>query len=200
MEGYIGEIRMFAGSFAPRGWMLCQGQQLSISTYQTSYVILGTTYGGDGINTFNLPNLGGRVPVGTGQRSGSTQYQLGQVTGTEQVTLTTATIPLHSHTATFTQSNAAATATGTLKAATGTNTLDPTNAYVGADGNDSFFNTPGSTLTQLAANAVTVNSVSGPTPTLAVGITGSSVPHDNMQPYLAVSYIICVEGIFPSRN
>lgn len=199
MEGYIGEIRMFGGTFAPRGWMFCQGQQLSISNYETIYTIIGTTYGGDGVNTFNLPALGGRVPIGTGQRPGSSAYVLGQVQGTESVTLLTANMPSHNHTPTVTVNTTAATATATLKAATTAGSTTPAGSYLGADGVVYFYATAG-TLTPLAPATISVTGFTGPAATVTVAVAGSSLPHSNIQPYTALNYIICVEGIFPSRN
>src|SRR5512136_2572601 len=96
-QPYVGEIRMFAGNFAPQGWMFCEGQLLPISQYDALFNLIGTTYGGDGINTFALPDLRGRVIVGPGQGSGLSNYVLGQQGGVETVTLTTNQIPQHSH-------------------------------------------------------------------------------------------------------
>src|SRR5437660_3101151 len=98
-QSYVGEIRMFAGNFAPAGWMLCQGQLLPISENETLFNLIGTTYGGDGQTTFALPNLSSRVPMHAGTLSGQT-FQLGENAGTETVTLTTNQIPIHSHPAT----------------------------------------------------------------------------------------------------
>ena len=105
---YIGEIRMFGGSFAPYGWALCNGQLLSIQQNGALFNLIGTTYGGDGVNTFALPNLQSRVPVHAGNDGGGNNYVLGQVAGTETVTLTAAQNPLHNHTVTA-QNNATAT-------------------------------------------------------------------------------------------
>src|SRR5712692_3721586 len=97
-QPYIGEIRIFAEHFAPAGWMFCQGQQLPISEYETLFQLIGTTYGGDGQETFNLPDLQGRAPMHMGQGPGITQnYQIGEKGGVESVTLTTQTIPIHTH-------------------------------------------------------------------------------------------------------
>lgn len=99
MEGYIGEVRLFGGNFAPLGWAFCDGTLYSISQFEAVYTILGTTFGGDGRNTFGVPDLRGRVAVGTGQGAGLTPIDLGEVGGTETVTMTTAQMPAHSHTA-----------------------------------------------------------------------------------------------------
>src|ERR1051325_1449436 len=107
-EPYVGEIRMFAGNFAPNGWMFCEGQTLPISEYEVLFNLIGTTYGGDGQSTFNLPNLSSRLPIhmGTGGRQ---TYQLGEMAGTEQETLTTQQIPVHTHPLTASQNSGTAT-------------------------------------------------------------------------------------------
>src|SRR6185369_546391 len=96
-EPYVGEIRMFAGNFAPNGWMFCEGQTLPISENEVLFQLIGTTYGGDGEETFNLPNLASRVPIHMGTGPDGTTYQLGEMAGTEQETLTTQQIPNHTH-------------------------------------------------------------------------------------------------------
>lgn len=193
---------MFGGTFAPRSWMLCAGQQLSINNYTALFALLGTTYGGDGVNTFNLPDLRSRVPVGTGQGPGLSNYPLGIVTGTESVTLLQTQIPSHTHQTTVTPGSGNVTATATLQAsASGGGGGTPGGALLGTDSNSATVYAPGtSPTTPMASAAITVTSFGGPTPNVTVGITGSSLPHNNLQPYLATNYIICVEGIFPSRN
>jgi microcystin-dependent protein len=199
MEGTIGEIRMFGGSFAPRGWQLCQGQVLPISTYDTVYTILGTTYGGDGVNTFALPGLGGRIAIGTGQGSGTSNYYLGMVTGTENVTLLTPSTPAHNHAASVTTDNVAVSATATLSAATSAGSSTPANCFLGTDGAGAFYTNTG-TLVPLASNTITVTGFTGPAATVSLAPVGGTQPHNNIQPYTTVNYIICLEGIFPSRN
>jgi microcystin-dependent protein len=162
---YIGEIRMFAGNFAPLDWALCNGQLLPISQYEALYQLIGTTYGGDGTNTFALPNLQSRIPVHQG--SG---FVLGQLSGSEQVTLTTQQIPSHTHTANAT--NVAA------------DQASP-KGYIWAQ----------STLNQYGTNPPTT--AMSPA---AIGNSGGSTPHDNMTPYLVVNFIIALFGVFPSQN
>ena len=170
-EGFIGEIRMFAGNFAPKDWAFCQGQLLSISQNTALFSILGTTYGGDGRSTFALPNLSGRVPVGVGQGAGLTNRQLGEMSGTETVTLTTAQMPAHSHTVN------AVTADG--------NQNLPTNSF------------PANTKTlDKEYSTVAPNTTMNPT---MIGVSGGSQPFGVMQPSLGMNYIICVNGIYPSR-
>ncbi len=170
-QAFVGQIRMFAGNFAPAGWMFCEGQLLPISQYETLFNLIGTTYGGDGISTFALPDLRGRVIIGPGQGSGLSNYVLGQEGGTESVTLTTNQIPAHSH---------AAIADSTLGSSdTPTNLLparypDSVPAY-------------GSNPTgQMNAAALLP--------------AGGGQPHNNVKPYLAIRYIISLFGIFPTQN
>jgi microcystin-dependent protein len=162
---YIGEIRMFGGSFAPAGWAFCNGQVLPISENDALFNLIGTTYGGDGQSTFALPDLRGRVPIHQGNG-----FTLAETGGAETVTLTVQQIPVHSHPAIASSDNA------TVAAAEG-NVLAQTPSY-----------TPyisGSPLNlALAANSV--------------GSDGGSQPHTNIQPYLCISFIISLFGVFPS--
>jgi microcystin-dependent protein len=162
-QPYVGEIRMFAGNFAPAGWMFCEGQLLPISEYETLFNLIGTTYGGDGQSTFQLPDLRGRLPVHFGNG-----FTLAETGGAETVTLTTSTIPAHSH--------------PFLASLTAGGTRNPTGNVLGTAVGGSFYD-------QL-------------TPTTALGASisniGGSQPHDNFQPYLCVSFIISLFGVFPS--
>ncbi|HEX3467628.1 MAG TPA: tail fiber protein [Candidatus Elarobacter sp.] len=163
---------MFGGSFAPAGWMTCDGQTLPISEYDTLFNLIGTTYGGDGQSTFNLPNITGRVPVhmGTNPSTGTT-YTLGQLGGVSSVTLTTAQIPNHTHPVAADSANAS------------TNQTVPTNTYYG---------NPTPTNIYSPGNAGPLH------PMMTLQSQGGSQPHDNLQPYLAVTYIISLFGIYPS--
>lgn len=178
MEGYIAEIRLFAGNFAPRGWAFCQGQILSIAQNTALFALLGTTYGGNGQTTFALPDLRGRVPVGTGQGPGLSNVTLGEVGGAPTHTLIITEMPAHNHTAQTTVN----------AAATGTTTSPSGNYPAGSTARDNIYNNT-SNATMNPGMAQTM-----------VGIAGGSQPHNNMQPYLGLNYIICMEGIFPSRN
>jgi len=173
MEGTIGEIRMFAGNFAPRNWAFCNGQLLAISTNTALFSILGTTYGGNGQTTFALPDFQGRVAVGTGQGPGLANVQLGEKAGTPNNTLTVANMPAHTHT--MNASSDAASVGSPAGNSLGAN----------ARGGISPF-APGAT-SQVAMGSTT-------------GSVGSSTPVNNMQPYLGMNYVICLFGIFPSRN
>ncbi|MCX4248096.1 phage tail protein [Paraliomyxa miuraensis] len=170
MEPFIGQIIMFAGNFAPRGWALCDGQLLPISQNQALFSILGTTYGGDGRTTFALPDLRGRASLHAGSGPGLTPRSLGQKSGEETVTLTVNQMPSHGHVV-----NAADTMA---------NVRSPSNAVLAQEATGAYQN---------GRTDVTMNPA-------MIGNSGGSQPHDNMQPYLVVNYIIALEGIFPSRN
>jgi microcystin-dependent protein len=167
-QPYVGQIRMFAGNFPPSGWMFCEGQLLSIAENETLFQLIGTTYGGDGQNTFALPDLRGRLPLHMGNNGGSAFAQ-GQPLGVETVTLTPNQIPAHSHTV------YATSAAGTALSASGT--------YLAAS------------AAQNAGYATTSNATAAAT---IVSTTGGNQPHINMQPYLCVSFIISLFGVFPS--
>ena len=180
MNDYIGEIRLFAGNFAPRNWAFCDGRLLPISSYTALFSILGTQYGGDGRTTFALPDLRGRVPLGPGQGPGLTSRQQGQASGAEQATLNANQIPAHTHSAT-------ATAHGSTSPG---DQSSPQNNYpaAGSDGGPSFFGA--SQDAQLGAGAVQAQ----------LQNTGGGQGHENLQPWLAINYIICLQGLYPSRN
>lgn len=167
---FVGEVRPVGFNFAPVNWMFCNGQLLSISEYNALYALIGTTYGGDGQNTFGLPNLQGRVPIHQGTGGGQS-YVLGQVGGVESVTLTIGTYPAHTH-ALSESTNAATAGQGPAN-----------NAVCG-----------GKPL--YASETASQKSMSGS----MVGTTGSSLPHDNLQPYLALNWIISLSGIYPSQG
>jgi microcystin-dependent protein len=168
-QPYVGEIRMFAGNFAPAGWMFCEGQLLPISEYETLFNLIGTTYGGDGQSTFGLPDLRGRIPVHVGTGGGAS-YSLAQTGGAETVTLATATVPSHSHPL-LASTNVAQGST-------------PNGNVTGQPGSSSKIYRPATPAQQMAPNSI--------------GSTGGSQPHNNFQPYLCVDFIISLFGIFPS--
>lgn len=187
MEPFIGMIVMFGGNFAPRGWALCDGTLLSISQYQALFSILGTTYGGDGRTTFALPPLRGRVPMHAGSGPGLTPRSLGEKAGWESVTLNTNQIPSHTH---------------------GISITDATLRVVREDGNTSepagaaIANvSPDSTMAYNNSTAPDANAAAGSLQIAAQALnTGGSQGHTNMQPYLAVNFIIALQGTYPSRN
>jgi microcystin-dependent protein len=176
-EPFVGEIRMFGGNFAPRGWMLCNGQTLAISSYTALFSLIGTTYGGNGVQTFQLPDLQGRLPVGQGQGPGLANYVIGESSGSEQVTLLVSNLPPHNH---------------LLSAST-------TAANTATIGNTVL---PG----KIASGHFYVANTGSPAPTvghlnpMSASMAGSGLPHSNLMPSLCVSFIISTIGIFPSRN
>lgn len=170
MEPFIGQIIMFGGNFAPRGWALCDGQLLAINSNQALFSILGTTYGGDGRTTFGLPDLRGRAPMHPGNGPGLTDRRLGQKLGVETNTLTTAQLPAHNHTV-------------SLPAKEEADTEVPTNNVIAGAGFDGFGTTSDTNMAPLP-----------------VGNTGSNQAVNNIQPVQCVNFIIALIGIFPSRN
>jgi Microcystin-dependent protein len=184
-DQFVGEIRIFAGTFAPTGWALCDGQILSISSNTALFSILGTTYGGNGQTTFALPNLNGRVPIGTGSGPGLTPRVEGETGGQETVTLLSTEMPAHSHTVT-------AGAVG-VPCYTGVGNSDtPENSYP-ASSSKSYTTTE-------TANASTKGAMNTTGSTVTLATTGGGQPHNNLQPYLVVRYIIALQGIYPARN
>ena len=191
MQAFLSTILVWPPNFAPNGWALCAGQLMSISQNTALFSLLGTTYGGDGITTFGLPNLQGRVPVGAGQGSGLSLYNLGDNGGVESVTLGINTMPQHSHSATqnLAVSLPAVTTTGT--------TNQPGPSVAPAAPTDAARN-PVNIYSNAAPNQnLGKPSISG---TISIGLTGNGLPHENRQPYLAVNYIIALQGFFPSRG
>jgi microcystin-dependent protein len=182
IEPYLGNVTVFAGNFAPRGWMFCQGQLLAIAAYDALFALIGTTYGGDGQSTFGLPDLRSRTSIHAGQGAGLNMYTLGEMAGTENVTLLSINMPAHSH------SLISFTAVQPASTATTSGVSSPQNAYPASGA--TVFNTQSPDGGQMA----TWSSISS-TP-----IAGGSQPLSVIQPYLAMNYIIAVEGIFPSRN
>ncbi|GAA3739092.1 tail fiber protein [Flavobacterium ginsengisoli] len=184
-QEYLGVIKIFAGNFAPRNFMYCAGQLLSIAQNSALFSLLGTTYGGDGITSFALPNLQGVVPIGQGQDRFGNYYALGQVAGSPTTSILTSNLPAHVH-----------TGPGKISVSSGNSTNS-----VAADG--ASIATPGSFVSRVftptlgfatATPNVNLNS------NVTTAPTGSNIPINNMQPYLAINYIICTAGLFPSRN
>lgn len=171
-EPFVGEIRMFAGNFAPRGWAFCDGQLLAVSQNDALFSLLGTIYGGDGRTTFGLPDLRGRIPIHAGTGPGLSPRRLGAKGGAEKVTLTVNQLPSHSHQ--MQASTATASETRPEGNVTGSNT--PIDIY--------FENTP-STVSMNANNVLNV---------------GGSRSHTNLMPFLCVHFIIALVGIYPSRH
>ncbi len=171
-EPYIGEVRMFAGNFAPAGWALCQGQSVPISQNDTLFNLIGTIYGGDGEETFNLPDLQGRVPMHMGQGPGLSQnYVIGERAGVEQVTISQQTTPIHSH---------------PLMASTAVANSTQARDQILAQSTQRAIYFEAQATSNLAPSCI--------------GPTGGSQPHENMAPYLVINFIISLYGVFPSQN
>jgi microcystin-dependent protein len=168
-DPFLAELRLSGFNFPPRGWAFCDGQLLPINQNQALFALLGTVYGGNGLTTFALPDLRGRVPVGFGSGPGLSERTLGEVGGHETVTLASNQLPAHSH---------ALTATTDLASDS-----SPAGGLLAGGGS---YGPPGSALVELATGAI--------------GASGGDQPHDNMQPYLVLNWIIALVGIFPSRN
>lgn len=167
---YIGEIRMFAGNFAPVGWLFCRGQLLPISEHETLFNLIGTTYGGDGETTFMLPDLQGRLPVSQGQGRGlAGSYVIGEKFGYESVTLRTPEMPMHNH--------------GFLASTAGGVTTNPQGAVAASPPDMALYLREGPSA-NFPAGTVTPR--------------GGSQPHENRAPVLAINYIISLFGVFPS--
>jgi len=176
MDNYIAEIRMFAGTFAPNGWFNCSGQLLSISQFSALFSLLGTAYGGDGVTTFGLPDFRGRVPVSTGQSSGGSYYNVGDIRGSENVTLTSLQMPVHTH-------------------------LVNTNSGL-ADQWDPAGGIPAGSANVEDNKEVytyTAKVSDGTLHPKTLSPAGGSQPFSVMQPTLAVTFIIAWQGIYPSR-
>jgi microcystin-dependent protein len=170
-EPFTGEIRMFAGNFAPQGWAFCDGQLLAVSQNDALFSLLGTIYGGDGRTTFGLPDLRGRIPIHQGSGPGLTPRQLGAKSGSEKVTLTAAQLPTHSH---------------TWQASSGAATQDsPVGAGLASPTANVYKSSP-SSLTPMKPDMVAAS--------------GGSAQHTNLMPALCVHFIISLFGIYPSRQ
>lgn len=206
MDAFLGMIAAFGFNFAPRGWMACSGQLLSIQQNSALFSLLGTMYGGNGIQTFALPNLQGRVAIGQGQSPGTSNYSIGQAGGTERTSILTSNLPPHIHSA----QSIISTPQGAIVAGDATT---PENNYlalspkIGSGPNATTLKTyatptvatptlpNGTTNTANIKSMAGSNTVSGNTHPAGVG-----QPIDIIQPYLAMNYCIATQGIFPSRN
>ena len=173
-QPYVGEIRLFAGNFNPNGWMFCEGQTLPISENEALFQLIGTTYGGDGQETFNLPNLASRIPIHMGTGPDGTTYQLGEMAGTEQETLTVQQIPVHTHQA--------------LSASTG-QVQSPSGAVLAT-----------ATSTQTGIRIYNATTPDTPLHPSSISPAGGSQPHENTQPFLCINFIISLFGVFPSQT
>ncbi len=178
-DDMLGEVKMFAGNFAPRGWAKCEGQLLPISQYSALFSLLGTTYGGDGKTTFGLPDLRGRVPMGSGKGPGLSPRKDGEKAGVEAVTLTISQMPSHSH----------STAPASV-AALDLNPEETDEEHHFEHGNESLISVGNQANTTVITNE----------PKVKIMNTGGSQPVQNVQPSLGINFIIALEGYFPSRG
>lgn len=181
MEGTLAFVTLFAGNFAPKNWAYCAGQLLPISQNTALFSLIGTYYGGNGTTTFALPDLRGRAVVGVGQAPGTSQYDIGQVGGTENTTITTSEMPAHAHPLQINIAPPSSSSTGT--------TNSPAGAVYALDAGSA------------SAYGSVHNAVMKPYPvTLVTGNAGGGQVFNNRSPYLTLNYIICMMGIYPARN
>jgi len=180
-DAYLGEIRAFAGLYAPQGWALCNGALMSISNYQALYSLIGTIYGGDGATTFALPDLRGRIAMGQGTGPGLTPRTIGDKTGgAETVVLAESNNPQHTHTVTV------STAGPSIQTPNTSTYLGPVDSTIGTG--EGYL--PGT------IQGVTINHI--PLGQSVIGTAGNSISHNNMMPYGVVTYIICLNGLYPT--
>lgn len=179
MDPFVGEIRAVGFNYAPRGWALCDGSLLQIRQYTALFSILGTQFGGDGRNTFALPDLRGRAIVNPGQGLGLSPYQVGAKAGVESVALSLAQTPAHIH---------GFGGKFNINPTPPSNSATPTGNYVGVPSQAQYSDTA-------STDTMAANSVTG-----TVGTAGDGQPHDNRQPYLALNYVIALQGEFPQRS
>ena len=181
MDPILGEIKIFAGSYAPANWNFCDGRFLSINQYNALFALIGTTYGGDGKTTFALPDLRGRLPIGQGTGPGLTSRTLGLDGGTEAVTLTIAETPPHSH---LVKASMSTTASVTIPSA---NTYLGPVVVAGQTGYGYVSNVGGGVKSVLDKSVI-------------YPFVGGGLPHDNMMPSMAINFIICIAGLWPDSN
>lgn len=173
VDSYIGEIRPIAFNYAPQGWLICDGSKVSISAYQNLYALIGQIYGGDGVTTFALPDLRGRVPIGMGTgTSALTPRTIGQLLGAETVKLDVPTIPAHTHSLQVSSANG--------------NLLSPKDAFPAATIYKNYFNNSAGPYKEMD--------------TLSVSNSGADIAHNNMMPFMALNYIINYDGSWPQRQ
>jgi len=220
---FLASIILFGGSFAPRGWTYCQGQVMPITQNTALFALLGNTYGGDGRSTFGIPDLRGRVPLGTGRGNGLTEFQLGRQVGKDNLVLITQNMPTHNHLATFTGTGGGVATTDVQVAVNvpvstqlGDSAAPTANCYLaetvaGSSSKDVPEKIYRSSTAGIGANPVNLGGVTA-TATVtggSSGITGGTVTVENtggdtpislIQPSLAMNYILCVDGVFPSRT
>jgi microcystin-dependent protein len=226
MDSFIAGVIIFGGNFAPRGWSYCQGQVMAITDNTALFSLLGTTYGGDGRSSFALPDLRGRVPLGTGRGNGLTEFPLGRQAGRDSVVLATDNLAPHHHLATFTGTGGGGSADTTdvqvtvnvpVSSQLGESAAPTANCYLaetvaGGGGQDKPEKIYRSSTAGIGANPVNLGGVTATATvtggssggitggTVTVKDTGGNIPVSIMQPILAINYILCVNGLYPSRT
>lgn len=201
-DPYLGEIRMVGFNFAPSGWAQCQGQTLAIAQNQALFALLGTNYGGNGVTTYQLPNLQGRSPVGVGQGLGLSAIVIGEMAGTESAMMTSQNMPQHTHTATVAAGTAgtvsiaipASTSTTSQSAAPSTGAVLGPVSVSGRQG--ALYTTGTADVTLQPFNAT----VTAGAPTVTNSMTGGGLPFSLRNPYLGINFCIALNGVFPSRG
>lgn len=192
-EPFVGQIQTFGFNFSPANWALCNGALMSIANNQALFALIGTTYGGDGVNTFAVPDLQGRVPIHQGTGAGLSTYAMGQKAGVENVTLTLPQIPAHSHAFLNTSTvNSVQTRATTAQAASGSLLARSIDANATGDAIPQIYVPAGTAGTQAALGGLTASGSNA--------VQGGSQPHTNIQPYLTINTSIALFGVFPSRN
>lgn len=211
MDEYIGIVKLFAGNFAPRGWLFCSGQILPISQYSTLYSLLGVSYGGDGVTTFALPDLRSRVPLGAsdmGAAPGLPSHPRGDKGGIETTVLNSAQLPAHTHGTTVTAGSGTAPTVSVMASnqaptqstpGAGSPAANTISAVAEQDGGVTILGYNSDASPSVSLNGVTVSGGGSGVPTVTVLAAGSSSPVSIMQPYGSLNYIICIEGVYPSR-
>lgn len=190
MTPFLSMILLWPCNFAPSGWQFCAGQLLAISQNTALFSLIGTYYGGDGVQTFALPDFRGRIPVGTGNGPGLSPYVLGQKSGTENTTLTINNMPAHSHSVALTVTVSASNGQATTSAPASGNSLAAPYDILNANPIAGYNTTAPNTPINIGGGAVAGNT----------GLAGGSQPFSTLQPYLSVNYIIALQGVFPSRG
>ncbi|MFW3898426.1 phage tail protein [Pseudomonas putida] len=210
-DPFLGEIRMAGFNFNPYGWALCQGQLVPLNQNTALFALLGTQFGGDGVSTFGLPDLRSRTPVGQGQGTGLSNYQMGQKGGSESVTQLTSNLPTHTHLLSLVTNNSTLTATSTAQVvnADATSVAPIAGGCLGIpnDGAGTTYqlyhsgkDNNGNPLPRVDLAPQPVTFTGGVTVTGTAALTGGNIPTSVLSPYIAVNFIIAMQGIFPSRN
>jgi len=206
MEGMIGEIRLFAGNFSPKNWTYCAGQLMAIAQNTALFSILGVTYGGDGKTTFGIPDLRGRVAMGQGTGPGLSPCDLGEKNGSTTAVMTTVNMPMHTHAV---LGGGTVQISGGVSATVSVNTdaaqstaVSPANNFIGFDNTGNALYNPAATANSLNSAAISIQTsgLEATLPAMQTSVNGQGQAFSIQQPYLGMSYIICVAGIFPARN